>query len=194
MRSIGATVVLLLVGAAPAWGWQRADYERLRLEEPKAKTEEAPPPPECEGCDLSGVHLTGQDLSKASFRGVIFSGARLVGTDLSKSDLREASLAGAKLIGADLTRADLRGADLTGAVLIGADVSRSDLRGADLRGAKLIGTDVVRANLQGAKLDSDGLADATLCQTTLPDGSRSDRDCRPEELAEDEGAGEPAAR
>ncbi|WP_062529610.1 pentapeptide repeat-containing protein [Demequina rhizosphaerae] len=84
---------------------------------------------------LSGLDLSGADLSDA-----VLAGAELKGTDLSGADLSEADLSGA----------DLSGADLTGASLAEADLSRADLSGADLTGA-----DLTEVDAAGAGYDED---------------------------------------
>ena len=88
---------------------------------------------------------------------------------------------------------------MRGAILIGANLGGVDLRSADLRDAtfsptiellddhrisllyfresNLNNTDFSGANLEGASITDEQLRQADLCQTTLPDGKKSDRDC-----------------
>jgi uncharacterized protein YjbI with pentapeptide repeats len=65
------------------------------------------------------------------------------------------------------------GCDLTGADLTGADLTGADLTGADLQNAKLGGADLRDANLMNANFHM-----ARFCNTTMPDGSKENLDCR----------------
>jgi len=110
-----------LKDGAPSWNaWRR--------EHPDA-------PVVFDGADLSGMILTGADLSRASLRGTLLHATNLMnadlrGADLSGADLTEADLIGARLDGAVLNGATLVEADLLGAVLTDARFREADLRGA----------------------------------------------------------------
>lgn len=118
------------------------------------------------------VDLTNADLSQA---------------DISRVDLWEANLAGANLRGADIRSASLGytnlQADLTGANLSGSDLEGANLVGARLNGANLIGiymseTNFYSADLRGAAFGfSPTFEKAFFCQTIMPDGTTSNRDC-----------------
>ena len=79
-------------------------------------------------CDLTGLNLSGFNLSDADFTGAVMADCNFAGTKLDRavffcSDLRRANLARA-----NLRRADLRGACLRGAFMVGADLFEADLR------------------------------------------------------------------
>lgn len=103
-----------------------------------------------DGCDFSGQRLDGTLFRDGSARGALF-----VGTSLGGSILRDDDFTGANFTDANLTGANLRGSNLTGATFVGADLSGANLRGA------------AGFNDAGAKL----------CNTYMPDGSISNRDC-----------------
>ncbi len=102
--------------------------------------------------DLSGVNLSGRDLSGFDLRQVNLSGANLRGADLS---------------GAQLQKADLSAADLTGADLSEAKLQEADLSWAILRGAKLAGADLTKISLYMANLTHAMLTDAILTGANL---------------------------
>jgi uncharacterized protein YjbI with pentapeptide repeats len=130
--------------------------------------------------NLGYAQLTNANLQRANLREVDLFHAYLMGSDLSvtnlrESDLREADLTGANLTGADLykanfRKANLREANLRKANLLFANLSRVNLTGADLSGADLSGTNLSFA--KGATLNK-----AELCNTTMPDGVISNRNC-----------------
>jgi len=96
------------------------------------KTDNAPLPRNCPGCDLSGRNLQGAELLKAHL-----PGANLTGANLRGANLKMANLKGASLVGANLAQANLAGADLAGADLTDADLSGAELYGTNLKGATL---------------------------------------------------------
>ena len=144
---------------------------------------------ECISCDLFKVNLEQANLDRAVLRGANLGGADLRGASLYGVDLERAVLSEANLSEANLNKANLDHAKFDGAVLRGADLRETDLgtanlRGTDLRDAILgSGGDVNKANfweadLRGAVLDGvRNLARARFCNTTMPDGSISNRDC-----------------
>lgn len=73
------------------------------------------------------------------------------------SNLTGASFEGSRLFDMNLSAAHMNGANFTCAIFLGTDLSGADLTDANVSGADLSG--------------------ATLCETTMPDGSVSDRDC-----------------
>ncbi|HEY0718452.1 MAG TPA: pentapeptide repeat-containing protein [Streptosporangiaceae bacterium] len=64
---------------------------------------DVPPGRERSGADLTGRHLAGVDLRRASLRGASLIGTHLAGADLRLADLAGADLRGAQLAGADLS-------------------------------------------------------------------------------------------
>jgi uncharacterized protein YjbI with pentapeptide repeats len=132
--------------------------------------------------DLSEANLSEANLSRADLSKAKLLGAKLNGIDLSMADLSEANLFGAKLIGAKLSKSKFIGANLIGADLSKADLSEANLSRAQLIASKLIGADLSNANLYEAETLSKVqlklvLDQAKLCNTTLPDGEVSNRDC-----------------
>jgi uncharacterized protein YjbI with pentapeptide repeats len=145
------------------------------------------------GAILNGANLSGADLNRAILIGAILNkadirGAKLKDAKLSKADLNGIDLRGADLSEADLVSTNLRDADLSGANLFCADLSSANLSGAklsstdlgdaDLNGANLFCVDLSSANLSGANVYLRQLDQAILCNTTLPDGTVSNRDCK----------------
>ena len=72
----------------------------------------------------------------------------------------------------DLSAAKLPDIDLSYADLRGANLSRANLRNADLRE-----TDLREASLRDANLSCAILRGAIFCNTILPNGEISDKDC-----------------
>jgi uncharacterized protein YjbI with pentapeptide repeats len=114
--------------------------------------------------------------------------ANLYSANLQQAELQRANLQQAGLQSANLQGASLQGANLQGAFLPEANLREANLRQADLRGAFLPEANFLNANLHQANLShanlhnaigltESQLQQATLCQTVLPDGSISDRDC-----------------
>lgn len=87
----------------------------------------------------------------------------------------------------DLSRHNLNHADLKNAVLLSVDLSGSAFVEADLTNAQLIDSNLTGATVRGAVLARSVLTGATgvdfststavLCETVLPDGTMSRRDC-----------------
>ena len=130
--------------------------------------------------DLSGMDLTGANLSKTRFHGnwtnsrfrsnmngtvlrdanlckAKVSYCLLVKADLSGAVLRDASIGFSDLTGANLRNVDARDAwfresNLSGAILTGADFSKADFGRANLTGAQLSGVDLTGADLTMADL------------------------------------------
>jgi uncharacterized protein YjbI with pentapeptide repeats len=111
----------------------------------------------CIRCDLSGANL----------KEAILIGVNLTGTNLSGADLSLTNMASVNLSGANLSRANL----------ILAHMGWVNLSGANLRGADLLGADLRWANLLGADLSGSTIAQAILCNTTMPDGSVNYSNC-----------------
>lgn len=129
----------------------------------------------CFGCNLSGVNLEGANLE----------GVDLRSTDLQGANLKNANLRYASLEWADLREANLQGADFTGASLKSTLLVDADLAGANLEASKLDRADFRNANLSRANLvkasrpnDIQNRRSVILCQTALPNGVTSNRDCQ----------------
>ncbi|MCB8948835.1 MAG: pentapeptide repeat-containing protein [Ardenticatenaceae bacterium] len=101
--------------------------------------------------DLSGVNLSGANLS-----GVCLLNAQLIGADLSN----------ANLAGADLTNANLYDADLKNAVFY-IDNETATLKNAVLAYAKLNNADLYQVVLTGADLTHADFTDANLARATI---------------------------
>lgn len=142
--------------------------------------------------NLNGVFLHKADLREANLNEANLSEAILSKANLSKSNLSNANLTKAFLFQANLSRATLSRADLTKAGLVSANLSNVNLsntnlngallhwavlEGANLDGAILDGAILLKANLSNANLNIDDLKNSYLCKTTMPDGTKSDRDC-----------------
>jgi hypothetical protein len=137
---------------------------------------------ELQNVDLKGINLSEANFSfgkfSGSFRGANLKNANLNHTDLFTVDLRDADLRGAILIGANLEGVNLRSADLRNAIFSPTiELFVSDHPLVYSRESKLDNTDFSGANLEGASITDEQLRQADLCQTTLPDGKKSDRDC-----------------
>jgi len=137
------------------------------------------------GVDFQEAYLGGANLRGATLDNVDLANVRLIGADLEGANLQTAKLQGADFTGANLKNADLENADLSaeeGIKLISADLQGANLRNANLRGANLTSANLANANLMNADLSdvtSSDYSKAKLCQTKMPDGEMSDRDCPP---------------
>lgn len=104
-------------------------------------------------CDLSGLNLSGVDLTGASFYSSILNEA-----DLSYSVLEDTLLINASLCETNLYNAILSKAIIRGAYLINANLRGTNLSQAILSYSDLTGSDLSEANLYRAKLDSTMLS------------------------------------
>lgn len=105
-----------------------------------------------------------------------FAGATIVDTSFATASLRRATFSDATFDKVDLGFARLPGAKLDG---VEAKASRS---APEIRPSSLFLADLVKATLEDSQWMNDEAGDipwkwATLCDTTLPDGTREDRDC-----------------
>ncbi|MGB3493272.1 MAG: pentapeptide repeat-containing protein [Elainellaceae cyanobacterium] len=104
----------------------------------------------------------------------ILSRADLSGVDLSHTALNGIDLHSADLTSANLTQTDLGG----GANLKNIRFINTDLTGADFENAALEGAVFAYTDLRNAQnLTDEQFSQVKLCNTRLPDGSESDRDC-----------------
>jgi uncharacterized protein YjbI with pentapeptide repeats len=129
------------------------------------------------GVELTNVHLPQLDLGSATLHHAKLDGAYLDGAILEGSMLRNSSFDGASLQGTNLQNANLSHASLANADLSGADLRNSYLTSVIFKGANLEGINLGEANLKDSSLTEVQLNQAKLCNTTLPDGSKNNRDC-----------------
>ena len=118
-------------------------------------------------CDLSGINLSNANLgeteweranlSRANLTGAILQSSGLNNTNLTEANLRNTRLEDTALIGANLTDACVEGTKFGGEPLL----KRANLTGVDLSKASI--------SLPGG-IENPRIADAILCDTTLPDG------------------------
>jgi uncharacterized protein YjbI with pentapeptide repeats len=126
---------------------------------------------------VSGIELSNAELSGVTLRGRRIQNAVIVWGFLDGADFRGSDFSGANLTSSKFRKADLRATRFESVNLRQAVFDGADLRGAFLRSASLDQASFENANLQGAKVDSKALQSVYLCNTTLPDGTKSDRDC-----------------
>ncbi|WP_416885672.1 pentapeptide repeat-containing protein [Marinospirillum sp.] len=119
-------------------------------------------------CAGLATELKYKDLKNLDLRASNFSHTSFHGSSLDGSDLR-----GAHLVSAEFDMSSLEGVDLREADLSDALMSLSRIHHADLRGAILFNVDLRYA--QG--VDSARLEGAQFCNTRLPSGELSHRDC-----------------
>jgi uncharacterized protein YjbI with pentapeptide repeats len=145
---------------------------------------------------LSNLDLHGSDFQSANFfvvefRQTVFSGSNMTGARFRNSTFLRTDFSGANLIDTDwldsdeTREADFHGADLRRAHLDDVTFNSAEMRGADLRQVRIgRSTSFTEADLTDADLrDATGdvtyaLRNATLCNTTMPDGSKSNRNCK----------------
>jgi uncharacterized protein YjbI with pentapeptide repeats len=82
-------------------------------------------------CGLSGIDLTGADLSKANFSGQTLSNMRFAGADLTQANFTNANLSGADLRGGNFSQANFENANFANANLYGANLAGANFKGAD---------------------------------------------------------------
>lgn len=193
-----STAVSQLFRSAPVPQWSVFEdmLNGLSAGRPQAAVEVAAEPPQPDpgpsaevtaGEDRRGENLERAELFSASminanlFEGN-FAGANLFAGSFSSanafaSGLQAANLYAAKFDEANLYESDLREANLFKTDLRNANLYRADLTGANLFGADLAGANLFGANLTGANVIKANVEEALLCNTTMPDGNLSNRDC-----------------
>ncbi|MGB1007055.1 MAG: pentapeptide repeat-containing protein, partial [Thalassobaculaceae bacterium] len=130
--------------------------------------------------DLSGMNLSGRDLSDAELTGCVLAGsdlrdAKLVGSVLFACDLQNCQLQNAVMDRADLRGAVLRGADLTNGSVVAADLRDGVLMRADSDGNLVelaISQDVDKeatAEVDGRVIEDTALSSSFVKQTDLTD-------------------------
>jgi uncharacterized protein YjbI with pentapeptide repeats len=132
---------------------------------------------------LQAAQLQQAFLPEANLQQANLYHANLQQAELQRANLKQAGLQHVNFQAANLQGANLQDAFLPDANLQDANLKQTNLYGAFLPGANLHGANLQQANLHHANLhNAIGLTDqqlqqAKLCQTVLPDGSISDRDC-----------------
>jgi uncharacterized protein YjbI with pentapeptide repeats len=143
--------------------------------------------------NLAGASLSGMTLIDVDLRGANLSNISIVPLTLGSAKINRATKVSYKLrlvweifnYGAE--GKNLRGVDLTEAWLNLANLRGANLEGADLRNTRLRGVDLSNANIRYANVDLTSiplhlpnifdLHTALQCNTTLPNGKVSMRDC-----------------
>jgi hypothetical protein len=113
--------------------------------------------------------------SSMNLEGADFSGLNLNYSTLGNSNLSFANLSNSDFFHAGLVNANLTGANLSSSGFAAAYFTAANLRNANLTGATLTSADFTSANLTGAT--GANTSGAYLCNTTMPDGSISNRGC-----------------
>ncbi|WAL58161.1 pentapeptide repeat-containing protein [Thermocoleostomius sinensis] len=132
---------------------------------------------------LQAAQLQQAFLPEANLQQANLYRANLQQAELQRANLQQAGLQDVNLQDANLQGANLHGAFLPDVNLQDANLQGANLHGAFLHGAFLHGATFHAANLHHANLHKAiGLTDQQLqqmklCQTVLPDGTISDRDC-----------------
>lgn len=132
---------------------------------------------------LQSAQLQQAFLPEANLQQANLYNANLQQAELQRANLQQAGLQSANFQQTNLQGANLQGAFLPEANLHHANLNQANLQGAFLPGANLHGASLHHANLYHANLHNaigcteQQLQQAKLCQTVLPDGSISDRDC-----------------
>ncbi|MDX2229058.1 MAG: pentapeptide repeat-containing protein [Leptolyngbyaceae cyanobacterium bins.349] len=114
----------------------------------------------------------------ANLRGANLTNANLLRANFTAANLQLAVLSSANLESASFEQADLEGANLMNSNLQQADLTFANLRGVSLYGANLRKAKLFNVNLHGVFLSDEQLAQALFCETTMPNGTISKRDCR----------------
>ncbi|PLW76893.1 pentapeptide repeat-containing protein [Cohaesibacter celericrescens] len=119
-------------------------------------------------CDVSGANYSGDKITGW------YRHMRAVGADFTYAKIGPGAFDDANLSNADFSDAKITGMSVHSANLTGANLS-----GSSLRDAALDSVNLTNANLNGARVDNwdTYFPLVTLCNTTLPDGSKSNRDC-----------------
>jgi uncharacterized protein YjbI with pentapeptide repeats len=122
--------------------------------------------------DLTGLDLSGSELSHTHMMGIFLAQSNLSRANLSTADLR----------GANLSKADLSSATLRNANLEQADLRGANLRSACLAGAKFVGAMVKGATMQESKLPNVDLSNQDFSEMDLTEGDFADADFRNSKL------------
>ncbi len=126
------------------------------------------------GVNLSGYDMSDGDFTSANFRGSYlcganFAGSRLTAANFDYSNLERADLIGADCMGTSFAGAAAPGARFASARFDGASFADADLRGADFTRARLEDANLANANFDGAIFDdATGVNGPLLAGAMLP--------------------------
>jgi serine/threonine protein kinase len=133
--------------------------------------------------DFSRANLTESNFDSATFQNAKFLHTNLTGAQLANAKMKSANLSHADLTGVNLNAAELANAiiqfaNFQDAQLIQANFDSADLQGTDFSKAQLKESSFWKANLKDAVIQPEQLKTIILCETILPNGEMSDRDCK----------------
>jgi uncharacterized protein YjbI with pentapeptide repeats len=140
-------IALLILLLFPSAVWAANPSQIVKLQNTRT----------CQVCDLTGAYLPVSNLDY---------------TYVLSSDLSRANLIGSSIKFSNLSRATLNGTNLSH-----ASFKHTKLLLTDFTNAIFNQTDLTEADLTSATISESQLAKAKLCQTILPNGIESNRDC-----------------
>ncbi|BAY91685.1 MULTISPECIES: pentapeptide repeat-containing protein [unclassified Tolypothrix] len=172
--------------------WNRPEAQKQRFLQRETN--------QCQRCDLSNKDLSlkqfnNADFSQANLQNTILGATKLRNANFSHANLQQAVLRQANLEntifdGANLSQADfhcgagtctyLDGTSFRNANLTGANfsyVGRTPVGDLGLPNVDFTGSDLSEANFEGANLKGSVMDQAKLCNTKMPDGKISKRNC-----------------
>ncbi|MBD2521406.1 pentapeptide repeat-containing protein [Nostoc sp. FACHB-133] len=133
---------------------------------------------------LIGINLNSLQLPKINLDLFILKKADFGNANLSQAFLSQADLRGSNLSGSNLSQASMINTNLREANLTKSDLKRANLGGANLTNANLTNADLTNATPPSLKsqyarpeLAEQDFPNTYLCNTTMPNGYISKRDC-----------------
>jgi uncharacterized protein YjbI with pentapeptide repeats len=133
---------------------------------------------------LIGINLNSFKLPKIDLHLFILKKADFGNANLSQAFLSQADLRGSNLSGSNLSQASMINTNLREANLTKSDLKRANLGGANLTNANLTNADLTNATPPSLKsqyarpeLAEQDFPNTYLCNTTMPNGYISKRDC-----------------
>ncbi len=142
---------------------------------------------------MSGLDLSGADLTSAQLIGCNLTGTRLIRANLTGAVLHNADLSDVELLGSDVSGADFTSATATragfgqvvgreavflGVKASGTSFSEADLTGTDFHAADLSSTRMLNATLDDANLAGSNLGGVDLTGASLTGATLRDADLR----------------
>ena len=121
--------------------------------------------------DLTALYLAYTELMEGDWSGLELAGQDMKERDLGRVDLSNTNFSGADLSGVNLSESILLDTDLSGADLTDANLENTVI--VNFMGGSIEGADLTNANLNGM-FGLINFSDATLSNTTCPDGTNSD--------------------
>ena len=163
-KILAPALTALMVFAAPVAAQNAADIPKVKNGGQCGKQRNG-----SDKCDVSGADYSDQTINGWYYH------LTAVRANFSRARMGPGSFGDGNLAGADFSYANIAGLDL----------SDTNLTGAKFIGARLSNSNLERANLTNATLKGAVIIDweryvlpyVKLCNTTLPDGSKSNRDC-----------------